>query len=188
MLVLILSRWSIALLLLFHFLWHFPSIGSELLIPTTDHQQDDQCLRSEIPQVLWGELDWYVQLRKGKGLNLKIAHFEIPLTCWVRYSAFCITSVRRTQTKPLSKHKSLSTSNFFLSGQYPSSEEIRRYADESLKCSPLDRKVPTGWYAEHNFKPLKPKTKKPDKAYDPAQHIYRTLTGEPLDTSSKIQR
>ncbi|KAL9561696.1 hypothetical protein ACKAV7_014252 [Fusarium commune] len=51
---------------------------------------------------------------------------------------------------------------------------------------PLDRKVPTGWDVEHNFKPLNPKTKRPDKAYDPAQHIYRTLTGEPLDTSSKF--
>jgi hypothetical protein len=38
---------------------------------------------------------------------------------------------------------------------------------------------------ENKFKPLNTKNK-PDKAYDPEQHIYRKLTNMPLDTSSKF--
>ncbi|QGI71155.1 hypothetical protein CEK26_003492 [Fusarium fujikuroi] len=76
--------------------------------------------------------------------------------------------------------------------EFPSSKDIRRYANESLERSPLDREVPTDWVVEHNFKPINPKTLKLNAKYNPAQHIYRTITKEwedkavPNDQKSKF--
>ncbi|CVL03625.1 uncharacterized protein FMAN_15091 [Fusarium mangiferae] len=47
-----------------------------------------------------------------------------------------------------------------------------------LSLCPLDRKVPTDWVIEHNFKPINLKTLKLNTKYNPAQHIYRTPTKE----------